>query len=67
MNMCGRFTIITDLLKVMERFILDEIPFAMESRHNVAPGQLRWGLVPSGKQDEKNGYRMINARAEALT
>jgi len=28
---------------------------------------LRWGLIPSWAKDEKNGYRMINARAESLT
>ncbi|WP_442869626.1 SOS response-associated peptidase family protein [Brevibacillus sp. AG] len=24
-------------------------------------GQLKWGLVPSWVQDEKSGYKMINA------
>jgi putative SOS response-associated peptidase YedK len=28
---------------------------------------VRWGLVPSWAQDEKIGYKMINARAETLT
>jgi putative SOS response-associated peptidase YedK len=28
---------------------------------------LRWGLVPSTTKDTKNGYRMINARAETLS
>jgi len=27
---------------------------------------LRWGLVPSWAQDDKIGYKMINARAETL-
>ncbi|EMT54213.1 hypothetical protein I532_01365 [Brevibacillus borstelensis AK1] len=81
--MCGRFTIITDPVKMMERFILDEMAFNLEPRYNVAPGhmipaiiedrgkrrigQLKWGLVPSWAQDEKIGYKMINARAETLT
>lgn len=81
--MCGRFTIITDPVKMMERFILDEIAFHLEPRYNVAPGQmipaiiadkgkrrigkLKWGLVPSWASDEKIGYKMINARAETLT
>jgi putative SOS response-associated peptidase YedK len=81
--MCGRFTLIADPVKVMERFLLDEIPFAMQPRYNVAPGQmvpaiiaagkkrrigqLRWGLVPAWAADEKIGYKMINARAETLT
>ncbi|WP_370512109.1 SOS response-associated peptidase family protein [Brevibacillus sp. LEMMJ03] len=29
-------------------------------------GQLRCGLVPSWAQDEKIGYKLINARAETL-
>lgn len=81
--MCGRFTIISDPVKMMERFVLDEVPFNLEPRYNVAPGQmvpaiiadkgkrrmgqLKWGLVPSWAQDEKIGYKMINARAETLT
>ncbi len=80
--MCGRFTIITEPVKMMERFILDEIAFNIEPRYNVAPGQmipaiiedrgkrrigqLRWGLVPSWAPDEKVGFKMINARAETL-
>lgn len=51
-------------------------------RYNVAPSQhipairldageraaclLRWGLIPSWAQDEKLGYKMINARAETV-
>ncbi|MBS4191140.1 SOS response-associated peptidase [Bacillus sp. FJAT-49705] len=29
-------------------------------------GFLRWGLIPSWANDEKIGYKMINARAESL-
>lgn len=52
-------------------------------RYNVAPGQnlisiisdgnkyrsgkLRWGLVPFWAKDDKNGYKMINAKAETLS
>lgn len=51
-------------------------------RYNVAPGQLvpaiindgsvnrigqlKWGLVPNWANDEKIGYKMINARSETL-
>ncbi|MBS4178633.1 SOS response-associated peptidase [Lederbergia citrea] len=51
-------------------------------RYNVAPsqsvlaivnastgnraGMLKWGLVPSWAKDPKNGYKMINARAETI-
>src|ERR1700690_3847166 len=54
---------------------------SLRPRYNIAPSQqvaavlndgvrhiepLRWGLVPSWAEDEKIGYRMINARAETL-
>lgn len=29
-------------------------------------GELKWGLVPSWANDEKIGYKMINARSETL-
>ncbi|WP_126429951.1 SOS response-associated peptidase [Brevibacillus marinus] len=80
--MCGRFTLISDPEKIMNRFQLQEIPFDLKPRYNIAPGQmvpaiisesgkrkigqLKWGLVPSWAQDEKIGYKMINARAETL-
>lgn len=80
--MCGRFTIIADPVKVMERFEVEQLAFDLQPRYNVAPGQLipaiiadqgkrrmgqlRWGLVPAWAQDEKIGYKMINARAESL-
>ncbi|MGZ9584727.1 SOS response-associated peptidase [Paenibacillus marinisediminis] len=57
------------------------IPFH-QPRYNVAPGQmvpamihdgdkrrlgpLKWGLIPSWAEDEKIGWRTINARAETL-
>jgi putative SOS response-associated peptidase YedK len=81
--MCGRFTLVTDPEKLMQRFHLEEIPFDLQPRYNIAPGQmvpaiitgngkrrigqLRWGLVPSWANDEKIGYKMINARAETVT
>jgi putative SOS response-associated peptidase YedK len=49
------------------------------ARYNVAPTQqvlvirqhdvlpMRWGLIPSWADDEKIGYKMINARAETIT
>lgn len=80
--MCGRFTLVADPEKVMNRFQLQEIPFDLKPRYNIAPGQpipvilddsgrrrigpLRWGLVPAWASDEKIGYKMINARAETL-
>jgi putative SOS response-associated peptidase YedK len=57
------------------------VPFH-QPRYNVAPGQmvpavihdgqkrrigeLKWGLVPSWAKDDKQGFKMINARAETL-
>jgi putative SOS response-associated peptidase YedK len=57
------------------------VPFH-RPRYNVAPGQLvpaiihdgqkrrigelKWGLVPSWAKDDKQGFKMINARAETI-
>ncbi|TQR38516.1 SOS response-associated peptidase [Brevibacillus brevis] len=81
--MCGRFTLVTNLELWNARFQIEVIPFDMQPRYNIAPGQLipaiisdqgkrrigqlKWGLVPSWAQDEKSGYKMINARSETLT
>lgn len=80
--MCGRFTLVTNPDQLQVRFSLDDIPFDLQPRYNIAPGQLipaiiedkgqrrigqlKWGLVPTWAQDEKIGYKMINARAETL-
>ncbi|MGG4453808.1 SOS response-associated peptidase [Brevibacillus porteri] len=81
--MCGRFTLVTNLELWNARFQIEVIPFDIQPRYNIAPGQfipaiisdqgkrrigqLKWGLVPSWAQDEKSGYKMINARSETLT
>lgn len=80
--MCGRFTLTTTPDEVMEHYNLTELSFAYQPRFNIAPGQLltavisdgvknrigqlRWGLVPSWAQDEKIGYKMINAKSETV-
>lgn len=80
--MCGRFTIVAEAGLLIQRFGIEAIPFEWRPLYNVAPGQpipaiiedrgqrrigqLRWGLVPSWAQDEKIGYKMINARDETL-
>lgn len=80
LNLCGRYTLLVDELKIRQRF---NIPNEIDAYHpsfNIAPGQnvlavihdgkkrragyLRWGLVPSWAKDEKIGYKMINARSE---
>lgn len=78
--MCGRFTLLADELKIRERFGVNNEFELDRPNYNVAPGQnvlaiiydgrekragfLRWGLVPSWANDEKIGYKMINARSE---
>lgn len=73
---------LADQMKVKNRFELaGDIP-GFEKSYNIAPGQqilavihdgerrragyLRWGLVPFWAQDEKIGYKMINARSETI-
>ncbi|MBU1276427.1 MAG: SOS response-associated peptidase [Proteobacteria bacterium] len=80
--MCGRFTQSKSLGEYQERFGFSGEPVAFRPRFNLAPGQealavlageggrqgemLRWGLAPSWAQDERVGYKMINARAETV-
>ncbi|MFF2532749.1 SOS response-associated peptidase [Brevibacillus sp. NPDC058079] len=80
--MCGRFTLVTNLELWNARFQIEVMPFDMQPRYNIAPGQLipaiisdrgkrrigqlKWGLVPSWAQDEKAGYKMINAKSETV-
>ncbi|WP_139492904.1 SOS response-associated peptidase [Brevibacillus dissolubilis] len=80
--MCGRFTLVTEPDKLMERFMLEQIGFELRPRYNIAPGQLvlaiignqgerrigqlKWGLVPFWAKDEKIGYKMINAKSETI-
>lgn len=78
--MCGRYTLLADELDVLQAFALKDGIESYEPSYNIAPGQnvlaiihdgkekragyLRWGLVPSWTNDEKIGYKMINARSE---
>ncbi len=77
--MCGRFTETAPFEKVKERFDIERAEAEPPPRYNIAPGQdvgvvvqkdarrlcmMRWGLVPPWAKDEKQGHRMINARAE---
>ncbi|WP_103110492.1 SOS response-associated peptidase [Brevibacillus reuszeri] len=80
--MCGRFTVVFDAVTLLRRFELEDIPFDWHARYNAAPGQLipviiddrgrrrlgqlKWGLVPFWSQDEKVGYKMINAKSETI-
>ncbi|WP_094702742.1 SOS response-associated peptidase [Brevibacillus laterosporus] len=80
--MCGRFTLFVKPDDLKERYNLEEIPFELIPRYNIAPaqniaaiindkgknriGQLKWGLIPSWSKDEKMAYKMINAKAEII-
>ena len=79
--MCGRFSLFEDINSLKEQFQFD-FPEDLDARYNIAPGQdiltviengkgrigtmMRWGLIPFWADDEKIGYRMINARGETV-
>ncbi|WP_010097233.1 SOS response-associated peptidase [Ornithinibacillus scapharcae] len=79
--MCGRYTLLADELEILEEFGIERGIENYHPSYNIAPGQdvlaiihdgnekraghLRWGLVPSWANDEKIGYKMINARSES--
>jgi putative SOS response-associated peptidase YedK len=81
MKMCGRFSLFGDIRSLKEQFHFD-FTDDIDARYNIAPGQdiltlidngngrlgtsMRWGLIPFWADDEKIGYRMINARAETI-
>jgi putative SOS response-associated peptidase YedK len=81
--MCGRFTLRTPVVDLLDRFQLVLPGFDVEPRYNIAPTQeiltavstgtdrrpvlMRWGLIPFWSKDTSNAARMINARQETLT
>lgn len=81
--MCGRYMLATPRERLVERFrtqhAVELVPrYNIAPSESVAAIResvnqerelvlLRWGLVPSTIKDTKNGYRMINARAETLS
>ncbi|WP_053362807.1 SOS response-associated peptidase [Bacillus sp. FJAT-27251] len=80
--MCGRFSLFEDVEQLMQQFGFEfagewDARFNVAPSQQVlavAPGRdgrrkgamLRWGLVPFWAEDEKIGYKMINARAETI-
>ena len=79
--MCGRFTLIADLMELAQRFQFDANGLTVKSAYNVSPTQgvltvvggdtkqgtfMRWGLIPYWAKDTSLGSRMINARAETV-
>ena len=79
--MCGRFTLRTNPIDLVDVFALLREP-ELTPRFNVAPtsqiavvrqvdkhrelSMMRWGLVPTWQKDPKAGPPMINARGETL-
>ncbi|RJX35345.1 MAG: SOS response-associated peptidase [Desulfarculus sp.] len=80
--MCGRFSQVSGLDQLQDRFDFPAAHMNYAPRYNLSPGQealavtsgeqgrrggmLRWGLVPHWAQEESAGYKMINARAEGI-
>lgn len=79
--MCGRFTLTDEIVQLQAYFDFDYYE-ETTPRYNIAPGQniltvvsdgrkrigqnMKWGLVPYWADDEKIGYKMINARGETI-
>lgn len=79
--MCGRFSLTEDI-SALQQYFNFEIAEEITPRYNIAPSQriltiisdgqnrragtMKWGLVPFWANDEKIGYKMINARAEGI-
>jgi len=80
--MCGRFELHSAFAIIAKLFGLTGDSVMMPTGFNIAPGQdiaiivneggknrlttCHWGFVPSWEQDLKEGYKMINARAETV-
>src|SRR5213078_3332163 len=79
--MCGRYAI-PDPEEIPIHVKGKCFGYDLKPRYNAAPSEnlpvivndtqkhvelMRWGLVPFWAEDEKIGYKMINARAETLT
>lgn len=81
MEMCGRYTLASQLSFLEERFEFEAGELAHSPQYNIAPTQevlvvtndrdrqgefMRWGLIPSWAKDASMGNRMVNARAETV-
>lgn len=80
--MCGRYTLrlTSEQLQAIFNFLREVEEW--QPRYNIAPSQknpvirmvdgkrhatsLRWGLIPPWAQDDKLGFKMINARSEEI-
>lgn len=79
--MCGRYSLY-ESSKLETRYGLKDTVIMAEANFNVSPGQfmpviiweegmkkavsMKWGLIPSWAKDAKIGYKLINARDDAL-
>lgn len=79
--MCGRFSLFESIELLQTEFEF-EYNGDFQERYNIAPGQpilavinigssrkgmdMKWGLIPNWANDEKIGYKMINARSETI-
>ncbi len=80
--MCGRFVLQSAFDVLAQIFNLTVVPADLPAGYNIAPGReiaiivseggerrlaaCRWGFVPLWAKDLKEGYKMINARAESV-
>ncbi len=79
--MCGRFDLHTSVEIIAKIFQIDSIDFDIKPSFNIAPSQdiviivndgknrltiSKWGFVPSWSEEQKTGYKMINARVETV-
>jgi putative SOS response-associated peptidase YedK len=80
--MCGRYSLITEIKDLEQRFSFHGDGLPKDIRFNIAPTQnilaitndgfvnqgltMKWGLIPYWSQDMRMASRMINARSETL-
>ncbi|MFA6027813.1 MAG: SOS response-associated peptidase [Patescibacteria group bacterium] len=79
--MCGRYSLISSLNELKERFNVKKVSGQLTPRYNAAPSQqlpliagdapqrivlAEWGIIPAWMKDEKSIKRLINAKAETI-
>jgi len=81
-NLCGRYTLLTNKQKIKEHFMIQNDWDVYEPSYNIAPSQpvlvviydgkinragyIQWGLVPFWAKDKKLGPSLMNARVETM-
>lgn len=79
--MCGRYSLISSLNEIKERFQIKKISGNFLPNNNASPSQqlpliantdperivlAEWGIIPAWMKDEKSPKRLINAKAETI-